>query len=119
MNQYDNAIGVLTAIAGTLADDPTRLAFYTDMKASVVSGNPKEADFGDYGVTLATVKAALPATNPVNATAWELSVAGIFKQVACFIEESNELEAPIAGNTAGTSHKDLIMAKIDVRIAAL
>lgn len=119
MNQYDNAIEVLTAMAAAMADDPTRLLFYTNMKASILSVNPKESDFSDYGVTLAEMTEALPARNPINATAWELSVPGICKQVACFIEESNELEAPIAGNTAGTSHKDLILAEIDVRIAAL
>jgi len=118
MNQYANAIEVLTAVAGTMTD-PNKLLFYTNIKTAVNSNNPSLTHFTDYGKTLAQVQTVLPARETINATAWELSVPGVCRQIACFIEESNELEAPLAGNTAGTSHKDLIMAEIDVRIDAL
>jgi len=114
MNQYTNVIEVMTAVAATMTD-PNKKEFYTNIKTAVNSGNPSVTHFVDsYGKTLAQIQAVLPARDSVNATTWALSIAGICRQIACFIEESNNHQDPTIIDS-----KDLIMTEITARIAAL
>ena len=107
----DALIGVVQA---NVTDKAGFLADLLDAATNGVDATQK--DFGDYGGTFATVKAALPESEMIGAHHWEITIGGIVKQIAYFCDEAPTALAPLAGNTGATNYKAQILAAIAARI---